>query len=59
MSKNYFGLLDIRNAKYQGLINDDQFAGVGMLIDQTNTLAITTWKASTMSGPSLILYPNA
>lgn len=58
MSKSYFGILDSRNTKYQGLINDDQFAGIGMLIDQTTTFAISTWNASTMNGPSLIIYPS-
>lgn len=33
MSKNYFGLLDSRNTKYQGVIREDQFDGIGILID--------------------------
>ena len=58
MSKNYFGLLDSRNTKYQGLVNDDQFDGIGMLIDQTNIFALSTWEGPIMNGPSIIIYPD-
>lgn len=33
MSKNYFGFLDSRNTKYQGVIRNDHFDGVGIAID--------------------------
>jgi len=58
MSKNYFGLLDSRNTKYQGLINNDSFNGIGIILDHLYTLSISTWKSSNLNGPSFTIFPN-
>ncbi len=58
MSKNYFGLLDSRNSKYQGLLKDDCFNGIGMLIDNQLTTVLSSWKKHTLSGASVIIFKD-
>lgn len=57
MSKNYFGVLDTRNTKYQGLIRDNAFHGTGILIDNLFTTVVTSWNKYLMNGPSIIIFP--
>ena len=57
MSKNYFGVLDSRNTKYQGLLKDNSFNGIGILMDNLFTTVITTWNKYVMNGPSIIIFP--
>lgn len=59
MSKSYFGVLDTRNAKYQGLIKDDSFNGIGMLINDQMTTILTNWKQNSINGPSVIIFEDA
>lgn len=58
MSKNYLGLIDSRNTKYQGLIRDDSFNGIGILMDNLFTTILSTWKKNFIDGPSVIIFPN-
>lgn len=58
MSKNYFGLLDSRNTKYQGVIRDNHFDGIGILIDEELTTILSTWKKCTINGPSVIIFSS-
>ena len=58
MSKSYFGLLDTRNTKYQGLIMDDSFSGIGILIDNIFTTIVSTWEKYSLNGPSIIIFPH-
>ena len=43
MSKNYFGVKDYRNCKYQGSLKDGKKSGIGMLIDDAIRLCISEW----------------
>lgn len=58
MSKNYFGLLDSRNTKYQGVIRDNLFNGIGILIDDQLTTVLSNWKKYSINGPSVIIFPT-
>jgi hypothetical protein len=44
MSKNYFGIIDSRNTKYQGSILNGKYEGIGALIDDLFLYAISNWK---------------
>ena len=58
MSKNYFGLLDSRNTKYQGVIRNGHFDGIGILIDHELATVLSTWKKYTINGPSVIIFSS-
>ncbi len=57
MSNNYFGILDTRNTKYQGLLKNDSYNGIGILIDNLFTTVVTSWNKFIMNGPSFIIFP--
>ncbi len=58
MSKNYFGVLDSRNNKYQGLIKDDHFSGIGILVDYLYTFVLSKWKHNSLNDSTLVIFPN-
>lgn len=57
MSKNYFGLLDSRNTKYQGLVKDQKFNGIGILIDNLFNTIVSNWKGYILNGYTFIIFP--
>jgi hypothetical protein len=58
MSKTYFGLLDSRNSKYQGVIKEDSFNGIGMLMDDQLTTVLSSWEKYSIHGPSVIIFKD-
>lgn len=58
MSKNYLGVIDTRNTKYQGLIKDDKFNGIGILLDNLFMTVLSTWKNNFINGASVIIFPD-
>ena len=43
--KNYFGCMDFRNAKYQGLIRDNSLDGIGIVLDNEFLLSLSSWRS--------------
>jgi hypothetical protein len=57
MSKNYLGIIDTRNTKYQGLLKDESFNGIGILIDNVFTTIVTQWNKYSLNGYTMIIFP--
>jgi hypothetical protein len=56
--KTYFGCIDYRNAKFQGLISDEKPEGIGFIFDINHLLAFTSWKNDLPYGNALIIFSN-
>ena len=53
-----FGTIDMRNARYQGLVKENSPEGLGFLFTLEHMLILSTWKKNVIEGNALIVYPN-